>query len=143
MVSGLRPETSMVSWREAGEPMRVSGGGGAYQGAVATGAWGWCAHGADKGAWAGVAGGAHGAGAGPVGQGIGNDARWGMWPGRCWGDGPAVGCCPRHPRSGLQCPGRAWGSGRGCHCTRHVLGGRPGLGRQRRHAPLVLDRRLN
>ena len=28
MVSGLKPETSMVSWREAGEPMRVSGGGG-------------------------------------------------------------------------------------------------------------------
>ena len=36
MVSGLRTETSMMSWREAGEPMRVLGGGGcghaAYRG---------------------------------------------------------------------------------------------------------------
>ena len=28
MVSGLSPETSMVSWREAREPIRVAGGGG-------------------------------------------------------------------------------------------------------------------
>ena len=41
--------------------------------------------------WAGVAGGVHGAGAGPVGQGIGNDARWGVWPGGYWGVGGAVG----------------------------------------------------
>ena len=34
MVSGLRPETSMVSWREAGEPTRVSGGGRGRRGSV-------------------------------------------------------------------------------------------------------------
>ena len=41
--------------------------------------------------WAGVAGGAHGAGAGPVGQGIGNGARCGVWPGGYWDVGGAAG----------------------------------------------------
>ena len=58
---------------------------------MATGAWGWSAHGAGGGVGAGVAGRAHGAGARPVGQGIGNDARCGVWPGRYWDVGGAVG----------------------------------------------------
>ena len=62
--------------------------------------------------------------------------------------GCRLGCC-RHvcrtwyPRQGLEPPGWARGSGTGHHCTRHVLRGCPDLGRPRRHAPRVLDRRLN
>ena len=57
-----------------------AGGGAAHdawQGAAVTGDGGRCAQGAGCGAWTGVVGRGQGAGAGAVGQGIGNDTRWG------------------------------------------------------------------
>ena len=86
----------MVSWHEAGEPARVLGGGAgaayaACQGPSRLGSGAGAPRGLAEGAWAGVTGQAHGAGAGPVGHGIGNDAWWGVWPGGYWWVGGAAG----------------------------------------------------
>ena len=93
---GLRTETGDLDDQLVGgggaHPC-LGGGGGAYaacQGAAATGDWGGCAQGAGCGAWAGVVGEVQGAGAGAVGQGIGNNARWGVWPGGYWEIGGAA-----------------------------------------------------
>ena len=61
------------------------------RGAAATGDGGGCAQETGCGARAGVAGADQRAGAGAVGQGIANDARWGEWPRGYWGSGGVVG----------------------------------------------------
>ena len=56
-----------------------------------TGDGGGCAQGAGYEAWAGAVGAGQVAGASAVGQGIGNDARLGEWPGGYSGGGGVVG----------------------------------------------------
>ena len=100
---------------------------------MATGAWGWRAHGAGGEVWARVAGGAHGAEAGPVGQGIGNDARCGVWPGgywdvsgagRIWGGWPHGGAATTGPdATPPQLSVKTWGGGGGGGSERSWGGG--------------------